>query len=106
MRLLLDECVPRPLRREFTEWGVRTAGDMGWTGIKNGALLALAATQFDALLTVDVGLDVSLAQTGAQIRVVLIRARGTDLRLLVPHVPAAKAAFARLAPGEFAAVGG
>ena len=105
MRLLLDECVPRPLRREFTEWDVRTAGDMGWTGTKSGALLALAATQFDALLTVDVGLDVSLAQTGAQIRVVLIRARGTDLRLLVPHVPAAKAAFARLAPGEFAAVG-
>ena len=106
MRLLLDECVPRPLRREFAEWEVKTAAEMGWTGIKNGALLTLAATQFDAFLTIDVGLDVSLARTGAQIRVVLIRARGTDLRLLVPHVPAAKAAFARLAPGEFAAVGG
>jgi hypothetical protein len=34
---------------------VQTVQDMGWAGIKNGALLKLANGQFDALLTVDQG---------------------------------------------------
>ena len=53
MRLLLDECVPKRLKRELPGHEVRTVQDMGWAGIKNGALLALADGQFDTLLTVD-----------------------------------------------------
>jgi hypothetical protein len=30
---------------------------MGWAGIKNGKLLALAATDFDVLLTADKGIE-------------------------------------------------
>jgi hypothetical protein len=36
MRILLDECVPRPLRRELTDYEVRTVVEMGWSGKKNG----------------------------------------------------------------------
>ena len=43
MRILLDECVPRPLRRELTGHNVRTIQEMGWAGKKNGELLTLMA---------------------------------------------------------------
>ena len=29
MRILLDECVPRPLKRELTDYEVRTVVEMG-----------------------------------------------------------------------------
>ena len=54
MRILLDECVPRPLRRELPGHDVRTIRDMGWAGRKNGELLGLMArVGFEVLLTVD-----------------------------------------------------
>ena len=42
MKILLDECVDRRFGRELAEHFVRTVPQMGWAGIKNGDLLALA----------------------------------------------------------------
>ena len=53
MRILLDECVDWRLQREIRGHDVRTAHQLGWTAIRNGELLALAATQFDVFVTVD-----------------------------------------------------
>jgi hypothetical protein len=53
MRILLDECVPRRLKHELGDHEVRTVTEMGWAGMKNGALLQLAAESFDVLLTTD-----------------------------------------------------
>jgi hypothetical protein len=54
MLLLLDESVPRRLRHTLPSHDVRTVVEMGWSGIKNGELLALAAAnRFDAFVTVD-----------------------------------------------------
>jgi hypothetical protein len=55
--VLLDECVPRKLRRELTGHDVRTVTEMGWSGIKNGPLLRRAAQDFDIFLTVDQGVE-------------------------------------------------
>jgi len=32
MQILLDECVPRPLKSELTDYEVRTVMEMGWSG--------------------------------------------------------------------------
>lgn len=53
MRVFLDECVDWRLGREIFGHEVKTARQMGWTTIKNGELLALAATSFDVFITVD-----------------------------------------------------
>jgi hypothetical protein len=53
VRVLLDECLPRRLKRDLVGHDVRTAPEMGWAGKSNGELLALAAGEFDAFLTVD-----------------------------------------------------
>ena len=52
MRLLLDECVPARLRKALPGHEVSTVGLEGWSGIKNGKLLALAAAGFDVFVTV------------------------------------------------------
>ena len=57
MRLLLDECVPARLRRSMLSHQVSTVVQEGWSGVKNGKLLALAATGFDAFMTVDKNLS-------------------------------------------------
>ena len=41
MRLLLDECVPRPLLFELTSYDARHVLDMGWSSKRNGDLLKL-----------------------------------------------------------------
>ena len=53
MRLLFDESLPNRLRRSLPSHSVRTVIEMGWSGTKNGKLLALAAAEFDVILTVD-----------------------------------------------------
>jgi len=40
--VLLDECVPRKLKRELADHDVQTVTESGWSGFKNGDLLLLA----------------------------------------------------------------
>lgn len=51
MKVLLDECVPRKLRRELREHEVLTVTERGWSGVENGELLALAEAEFDVFLS-------------------------------------------------------
>jgi len=52
MRILLDECMPASLAREFSGHEVFTAPKMGWAGFKNGALLGRAVEgRFEVFLT-------------------------------------------------------
>ncbi len=53
MRILIDESLPRHLKQLLPEQAVFTVQDMGWAGIKNGALLKKANDAFDVLLTAD-----------------------------------------------------
>ena len=53
MRLLLDECVDWRLLRDFHDHDAKTVKQLGWGEGKNGALLRLAASQFDVFVTVD-----------------------------------------------------
>jgi len=54
MRLLLDENLPKRLKKDFSEHEIFTVRDKGWNGISNGKLLDLMiADKFDAMLTFD-----------------------------------------------------
>jgi hypothetical protein len=52
-RVLLDENLPRKLRRDLLEYVVRTVQEEGWTSFRNGELLTRAQHVFDVLLTAD-----------------------------------------------------
>jgi len=54
MRILLDESVPQKLRLHLENHTVVTVSFQGWSGLKNGALLAAAeAAGFDLFVTAD-----------------------------------------------------
>ena len=106
MRLLLDECVPKRLKRELRGHEAKTVQDMGWAGITNGALLRLADGQFDALLTVDQGIEYRQNLSGLTISVVIMMAPSNDVDDLHPLLPAVEGALADLRPGEIMRVGG
>jgi hypothetical protein len=53
MKFLLDECIDRKLAKEFVGYEVKPVPQMGWAGVKNGQLLALAETEFNVFITVD-----------------------------------------------------
>ena len=58
MRILLDECLPRRLRRGLPGHEVRTVQELGWAGTKNGALLRRAMAEgFEVFVTVDRNLE-------------------------------------------------
>lgn len=98
MRLLLDESVPSRLRRSLTDHSVRTVVEAGWSGIKNGKLLALAATEFDAFITVDKNLQFQQNLEKLPIAVVVIDAVSSELPVLLPLVPALLRELASLKP--------
>lgn len=101
MRVLLDECVPRPLRRAFPAHDVHTIPEMGWAGKKNGELLALmAADGFEVLLTVDRGIRHQQNLAAARVAVVVMVAATNRLPDLLPLAPAVEAALASVRPGD------
>ena len=100
MRVLLDECVPRKLRNEMPGHEVKTIAEMNWTGTKNGALLQLAAAQFDVLLTVDQGIPYQQNLTGITLALVIIAASSNDIRDLRPRMPDVLRTLATIQPGQ------
>ena len=87
MRVLLDECVPRRLKRELVGHDVKTAPEMGWASKTNGELLALAAGEFDVFLTVDRNLSYQQDVSALDIAVLVLVARSNALDVLRPLVP-------------------
>jgi Domain of unknown function (DUF5615) len=89
MRILLDECVDWRLLRDLSDHKVKTVKQLGWEKIKNGALLRLAATEFDVFLTVDSNLPYQQNPDNLSLMVLILRGRTTrlpDLRAVLPAV--------------------
>ena len=106
MRVLLDECLPRRLKRDLTGHVARTAPEMGWAGKRNGDLLRLAAGEFDAFLTVDRRLPREQELATLPIAVVVLVARSNRHLDLLPLVPAILDILPRAKRGEAVVVRG
>jgi predicted nuclease of predicted toxin-antitoxin system len=104
MRLLLDESVPRRLVRHFPAHEVKTVVEMGWGGVKNGALLKLAGREFDVFITVDKNLQYQQNLATLPIAVVILSAPTNDLDHLLPLVPKIEEALSRLQEPGFTLV--
>ncbi len=101
MQILLDECVPKPLKRELTDYEVCTVVEMGWAGKKNGELLKpMSEAGFTILLTTDQNLrfQQNLQQTG--VAIVVMVAVSNRLPELVPLMSSTRSALNKVAAGE------
>jgi hypothetical protein len=80
MKILLDECVPWPLRRVLFDHECMTAGFCGWGGFRNGDLLRVAETEFDLFITADKNLRYQ--QNLAERQIAILELSTNDLRRL------------------------
>lgn len=89
MKLLLDECIDRKFARELINHDIKTVPQMGWAGIKNGKLLALAEGTFDVFITVDRNLAFQQNLPQFDILIIVLCSssnRLADLKPLAPKV--------------------
>lgn len=100
MRILLDECVPRPLRRELPGHDVRVV-EMGWAGKRNGELLQLmVANAFSILITVDQNLQHQQNLHAAGVAVVVLFGTTNRLADLQPLMPSVLPVLSTIQPGD------
>jgi hypothetical protein len=98
MKLLFDECSDRKFTREFVDYEAKTVPQMGWAGVKNGQLLALAEAEFDVFITVDRNLSFQQNLLQFNIAVIVLQAssnRLADLKALAAEVLAILATVAK-----------
>lgn len=103
-RVLFDENMPRQLRRHLDGCEVRTAQEEGWSGLKNGKLLAKAAASFDVLLTADQRMRFQQNLARFDIAVVVIEVRDTTIENLLPLLPTIRDALSRAVSGKVVVV--
>jgi len=89
MRILLDECLPKKLKKDFKNFEVKTVSEMGWAGKTNGELLPLAENNFDIFITADQNLQYQQNLKGRCITIFVLKApdsRYETLRVLTPNI--------------------
>jgi hypothetical protein len=106
MRVLLDECLPKKLKREVHADFVRTVPEMGWAASTNGALLRLVEREFDVFLTNDQNLEHQQNLKRFDLAIVVLLAITNDIEDLKPLMPSANEAIRTVRPGEIVRVRG
>lgn len=87
MRVLIDACLPVEFKDHLPLPGVRTAREMGWQSLKNGALLAVAAQKFDVIITMDRSIPSQQFLSRFPIAVIIVRAKSKRMPDLLPLLP-------------------
>jgi predicted nuclease of predicted toxin-antitoxin system len=100
MRILIDECLNWRLSRTLTDHYCVSVQKMGWGGLMNGELLALAEKEFDVFLTGDRNLSLQQDVAKYNIAVVVIHAPSTQLHHTLPLIPKILAVMPSLKPGQ------
>ena len=106
MRILLDEDLPRRLGALLNEHEAATVQQSGWSGIKNGKLLALAATRFDVFLTMDQNIEFQQNLFTLPIAILVIEAISNRIEYLKPLVPKILKELNNIAPKSLQKVRG
>jgi len=96
----LDECIDRKFAREFVDYEIKTVPQMGWAGVKNGQLLALAEAEFDVFITVDRNLSFQQNLPQFDIAVIVLQAPSNRLADLKPLAPKVLAILAMATRGQ------
>jgi len=90
MKFLLDENLPKRLKKDFPEHEIYTVSEKKWQGKKNGELIGLMIREnFDALFTFDKNLEYQQNFSKYKIAVFILHAPDNtylSMRNLVPLI--------------------
>lgn len=101
MRILLDECLPKDLRKYLVGHQCKTIPEAGFSGKGNGELLALAErTGWEVFLSIDQGIQYQQNLAGRTLSLIIIRAKSNRLADLLPLVPGILGALRGIKPGR------
>ena len=79
---------------------MKTVPQMGWAGVKNGQILALAEAEFDVFITVDRNLQFQQNLPQVDIAVIVLQAPSNRLADLKPLAPKVLAILAMVTRGQ------
>lgn len=99
MRILLDECVPWPVRKLISGHEWQNAKLCGWGGIENGELLRLAEGKFDLFITADQNLRYQQNLAGRSIAILELSTN--KLRRIQAAAGLIQSAIAGIRPAEY-----
>jgi predicted nuclease of predicted toxin-antitoxin system len=105
MRILLDESLPRALRSRLVAHEVATVVGCGWSGIRNGELLTLAASQFDVFLTADQNLEHQQNLATLPISVIVLVVRNNRIESIDALIPQLLNALRSRSPNRLMRIG-
>ena len=106
MRVLLDEQLPVDLAVALAVHDVHTVVGRGWSGIKNGALLWRMRGDYEALITMDQGIEFQQNIAALPFGILLLFARSNRMVHLEPLVPEILETLPLLQPGQLLRIGG
>lgn len=107
MRILLDENIPHKLNQLFSqEIEVKTVGQCGWKGMRNGELIQLAQKEFDAFITIDKGIPHQQNLSGFKLIIILLDSQSNRYADLVPLIEKANITLQKAQPGEIISITG
>jgi predicted nuclease of predicted toxin-antitoxin system len=104
VKLLLDECVTRRLKREFANHEVHTVDEAGFKGLENGDLLKAASGKYEVLVTVDRNLPYQQNISGLDIAILVLAAKRNSYVRLKPLMPRALIALESLKAGDISRI--
>ncbi len=70
MKIILDENLPKALKRYLSAYEVTTVQEQGWAGVKNGELMVKIDGVYDIFLTSDNNLKYQQNLTGKSIGII------------------------------------
>ncbi len=99
MKVLLDENLPHALRARLPGHDVFTVQYLGWSGTKNGLLLAQAADSgFDVVVTMDSGVAYQQNRATLPLAVIVLQAASNDIDDLRPLIAPLRQALKSIRP--------
>jgi hypothetical protein len=99
LKILLDECTPRIVKKRLPQFVIQTVQEMGWAGIKNGKLLRLAEGQFDVMISTDKNLPYQQNLSGKSLAVIILPSN--KVPIVVQLLPTLEQALQIVQPGTF-----
>ena len=88
MKVLFDHNLPRRLREHLPGHEIRTAREMGWEQLRNGALLSAASeARFGVFMTIDKQLEHQQNLLALALPVVVLDGSSNTLPALEPFAP-------------------
>jgi hypothetical protein len=105
MRIILDECLTRLLKRELPGHDVSTVRENGRAGKKNGELLKILESACDVFITIDGNMTYQQNLSSVRIALIVLSARSNGIRHLKPLAPKIHNALNTIKPGDVVSVG-